>query len=89
MDPCKIPAGGSKLACGMPAHTHGELMNSTATELLARLAGTPLSPERLAQVLQAYEPIFAEIAKLHALDLTDVHPAVIFEPTAPYRKATR
>jgi hypothetical protein len=64
-------------------------MNPAAIELLARFAGTSLSPERLAELLQAYEPIFEEIAKLHALDLTDVHPAVIFEPTAAYRKATR
>lgn len=64
-------------------------MNPAATELLARLAGTTLSPERLAEVLQAYGPIFEEITKLHALDLADVHPAVIFEPTAAYRKAAR
>jgi hypothetical protein len=61
----------------------------TATELVARLAGTTLAPERFAEVMQAYEPIFEEIAKLHALDLTDVHPAVIFEPTAPYRRSKR
>ena len=61
----------------------------TATELDARLAGTTLSPERLADVIKAYEPIFEEIAKLHALDLADVHPAVIFEPTAPYRRSKR
>ena len=26
-----------------------------------------------------------EIARLRELDLTDTHPAIIFEPTAPYR----
>jgi len=66
-----------------------KLVAPTATELLARLAGIPLAPERLAEVLDAYAPIFEEIAKLRALDLTDVHPAVIFEPTAAYRKAAR
>ena len=66
-----------------------KLVAPAANELLARLAGTPLAPERLAEVLDAYAPIFEEIAKLRALDLTDVHPAVIFEPTAPYRKAAR
>lgn len=60
-----------------------------ALDLLARLSGTPLDAARLAEVLQAYAPIFEEIAKLHALDLADVHPAVIFEPTAPYRRAGR
>ncbi len=58
-----------------------------ALDLLARLSGTPLDAARLAEVIKAYEPIFEEIAKLHALDLADVHPAVIFEPTAVYRRA--
>jgi hypothetical protein len=50
------------------------------------LLGLDLPPERLQEVLAAYGDILAEIAKLRTLDLTDVHPAVIFEPTAPYRK---
>lgn len=41
--------------------------------------------ERLRRNLRPYRTILAEIRKLRALDLTDVHPAVIFEPTAPYR----
>lgn len=41
--------------------------------------------ERLPRNLRAYRSILAEIEKLRALDLTDVHPSVIFEPTAPYR----
>jgi hypothetical protein len=34
-----------------------------------------------AQLLAAYRGIAAEIAKLRTLDLTDEHPAVIFDPT--------
>lgn len=60
-----------------------------ATELLARLTGLSLPAQRLPDLLAAYGPIFEEIARLHALDLADVHPAVIFEPTAAYRKAGR
>lgn len=41
--------------------------------------------ERLAQNLKSFRSILAEIRKLRMLDLTDVHPGVIFEPTAPYR----
>lgn len=41
--------------------------------------------ERLSHNLSAYRSILSEIQKLRALDLTDVHPAIIFEPTAPYR----
>ena len=49
------------------------------------LLGLDLPPERLSEVLAAYGDILAEIRKLRTLDLTDVHPAVVFEPTAPYR----
>jgi len=48
--------------------------------------GIDLPPARLAEVLQAFRGVLEEIQKLRQLDLTDVHPAVIFEPTAIYRK---
>ena len=50
------------------------------------LFGLDLPPERLQEVLAAFADILGEIIKLRALDLTDVHPAIVFEPTAPYRK---
>ena len=50
------------------------------------LFGLDLPPERLQEVLAAYADILGEINKLRALDLSDVHPAIVFEPTAPYRK---
>ena len=59
------------------------------TEWLARVCGTSLPPERLAEVLAAYAGIFEEIAKLKTLDLADVHPAIVFEPTAAYRRSAR
>jgi putative NADH-flavin reductase len=49
------------------------------------LLGLDLPPERLQEVLASYGDILDEIRKLRTLDLTDVHPAVVFEPTAPYR----
>ena len=52
------------------------------------LLGLDLPPERVQEVLAAYCDILAEIHKLRTLDLTDVHPAVVFEPTAPYRTTT-
>jgi len=58
---------------------------STITMLKA-CSGTTVSSERLRQVYVAYAPILQEIAKLRSLDLGDVHPAVVFEPTAPYRR---
>jgi hypothetical protein len=54
--------------------------------MLEALAGTSLGIERLQEVCAAYAPMLEEIAKLRMLDLADVHPAVIFEPTAAYRR---
>jgi hypothetical protein len=42
--------------------------------------GIRLDEERRAIVLAAFEPVAQEIAKLRSLDLTDVHPAVVFSP---------
>ena len=50
------------------------------------ILGVDFAPERLQQNLDAFRSILAEIRKLRALDLTDIHPAVIFEPTAAYRQ---
>jgi len=47
--------------------------------------GTSLSDDRFRESLAAFEDVLAEIRKLRSLDLKDIHPAVIFEPTAPYR----
>lgn len=49
------------------------------------LTGTTVGPKRLMEVVAAYEPILSEIAKLRELNLAEVHPAIIFEPTAVYR----
>ena len=48
--------------------------------------GVVFTPERLQENLLAFEDIHREIEKLRQLDLTDVHPAILFEPTAPYRR---
>ena len=47
---------------------------------LVEAIGLELSPERRAATLAAFEPVAAEIAKLRGLDLTEVHPAVVFSP---------
>jgi len=41
--------------------------------------------ERLRENLAAYRVILEELKKLRSLDLSDIHPAVIFDPTLPYR----
>jgi putative NADH-flavin reductase len=52
------------------------------------ILGVDFTPERLEQNLDAFRAILEEIRKLRALDLTDIHPAVIFEPTAAYRRGS-
>ena len=53
---------------------------------LSDLLGIDVSPGRLQENLASYRSILTEIRKLRELDLTDIHPAVIFEPTALWRK---
>lgn len=53
---------------------------------IRELLGLDLPPERQAAVVAAYRDILANLEALRTLDLTDVHPAILFEPTAPYRK---
>ena len=56
------------------------------TDPFRDLLGIEVTPERLQQNLAAFDDIRHEIEKLRQLDLTEVHPAIVFEPTAPYRK---
>jgi len=52
----------------------------TAPDLWSDLIGLDLPADRRAELLALFKPIAAEIAKLRAVDLTDVHPAVVFDP---------
>jgi hypothetical protein len=52
------------------------------------ILGVDLTPQRLQENLTAFDDIRREIEKLRRLDLTDVHPAIVFEPTAPYRRGS-
>lgn len=54
---------------------------------LRQLCGTVLTPQRLDALLASHADVLREIARLRGLDLADVHPAVVFEPTAVYRRA--
>lgn len=62
------------------------LLDSSTLALLQQLSGASLGAERLREVVAAYAPILEEIARLRQLDLHDVHPAVLYEPTAAYRR---
>jgi hypothetical protein len=49
------------------------------------LLGIGPERERLGENLAAYRGILDEIRKLRTLDLSDIHPAVVFDPLLPYR----
>jgi hypothetical protein len=53
------------------------------TDLWADVIGLDLNETERAALLQSYRTIATEIAKLRSLDLTDIHPAVVFDPVAP------
>ena len=56
---------------------------------LADLVGLP--PEaagRMAHLREQFAPVLAEIRALRGLDLTSVHPPVVFDPSLPYRRVT-
>jgi len=49
---------------------------------LRDILGLHVDDERRGTVIAAYRDILRELEKLRALDLTDVHPAVVFSPLA-------
>ena len=64
-------------------------MTPEPLDLVRDVLGIDLPPEQLAESLAAFARIFEEIQKLRALDLTDIHPSIVFDPTAPYRREPR
>src|SRR5262245_50500560 len=76
---CARPRIGPKAAeVGVAADNVEDTMDEL--EMLVEALGVKLERERRAAVLAAFQPIAQEIAKLRSLDLTDVHPAVVFSP---------
>jgi hypothetical protein len=47
--------------------------------------GIDLSEEELRRNLAGFADILEAIRKLRSLDLTEVHPAVVYDPLLPYR----
>ena len=47
--------------------------------------GLRLEPARIAHLLAQFAPVLAEIEALRSLDLADIHPPVVFDPSLPYR----
>ncbi|MBP33496.1 DUF1028 domain-containing protein [Methylobacterium sp.] len=57
-----------------------------APDLLRDVIGLRQEPGRVAHLLTQFAPVLAEIARLRDLDLADIHPPVVFDPTLPYRR---
>ncbi|HTI80753.1 MAG TPA: DUF1028 domain-containing protein [Acetobacteraceae bacterium] len=51
-----------------------------APDLWTDILGIDVPPQRRAELLAAFGAISAEIRRLRGLDLTDIHPAVVFRP---------
>jgi hypothetical protein len=58
----------------------------TPLDPYADILGVDFSEARLRENLEKFESIAAEIRKLRTLDLTEVHPPIVFDPTAVYRR---
>jgi hypothetical protein len=50
------------------------------TDLWKDVIGLDLNETERAALLDAYRTIAVEIAKLRSLNLSDIHPAVVFNP---------
>ncbi|MBV9782641.1 MAG: hypothetical protein JO264_02370 [Acidisphaera sp.] len=52
---------------------------------LRDILGIELPDETMRAMLLAYETMHREIRRLRTLDLTDIHPAVVYDPLLAYR----
>jgi hypothetical protein len=52
----------------------------------ADILGVDLPASRVKENLEAFESIAAQIRKLRSLDLTEVHPPIVFDATLDYRQ---
>ena len=48
------------------------------------ILGLDLPPERLEEDLKAFADILAALRRLRELDLTEVHPVVVFDPAGSF-----
>lgn len=55
-------------------------------DLLRAVIGLRQEPDRVAHLLTQFAPVLAEIAQLRSLDLADIHPPLVFDPSLPYRR---
>jgi uncharacterized Ntn-hydrolase superfamily protein len=84
-DPGRAPPSEvTRMLLAPPAQRPGRALaadpHALAGEVLARWMGVSFAPEQLARNLDLYGGIVREIGRLRELDLSGLHPAVIFDP---------
>jgi hypothetical protein len=73
---------------GLPTR-ESAVKKTRALNPYAVILGVDLYASRLQENLEAFRSIAAQIRKLRSLDLTTVHPPIVFDPTAVYRRRRR
>ena len=68
---------------GSPDRT---LTTTRAVDPYADILGVDLPASRVKENVEAFARIAAEIRKLRSLDLTAVHPPIVFDATLVYRQ---
>ena len=56
-----------------------------APDPIRDVIGLRQEPARIAHLLAQFAPVLAEIETLRSLDLAQIHPPIIFDPSLPYR----
>jgi len=72
---------------GATSRAHGP--SGQSIDQLTRWLGVEFADDRIAHNLSVYRTILTEIDKLRTLDLSDRHPAIVFDMARVYRAAAR
>jgi len=81
------PSAVTELLLTPPSQRPGAQERPTGEmQWLGQWLGVEFAADRAAHNLAAYRPILAEIRKLRELDLSALHPAVIFDPVRAYAR---
>jgi uncharacterized Ntn-hydrolase superfamily protein len=83
-----LPAAVAEMLLKSPGQRPGAFVHNDAGEMavLARWMGVAFVEDRIGNNLSTYRSILDEIGKLRALDLSTLHPAVIFDPARVFKE---
>jgi uncharacterized Ntn-hydrolase superfamily protein len=83
-----LPPEVAEMLLKSPQARPGALAHDDAADavILARWMGTGFAGERVVQNLSTYRSILGEINRLRELDLSSLHPAVIFDPARVFKE---